>query len=358
MTHVSQRYLRLAMAFNDSCINESRNRDFPEAILEAYQELTGATRIHLAGLDPNGKVLFYHARGAPQMVELYRRYEQFDPLKPDITPVDRHGSYFRFTSNDFEESARENPFFDMLKSNVSQLVATRHPAQVIAVGTWAEEGRALSELASFHALVGATLVQSFISHARHFLPDFLHTVVEAISSAYGSRKVLLFDGDGSCHGRSKSAAGLCTACFDFLQQAVQNRKAGNGESADGNGSSAGRPSLVATPGGLRWRISPHTLLDMPFVLVESYDGLAGPALDSGCSVCRTTSTEFVITPRERAVAFLAASGETNREISQRLNISVETVKRHLYSIYQKLDVRNRVEMANAIRNKPSDIISV
>ena len=38
-------------------------------------------------------------------------------------------------------------------------------------------------------------------------------------------------------------------------------------------------------------------------------------------------------------------GRSNKEISDSLCISIETVKSHIKSIYQKLQVRNRVEAA-------------
>lgn len=52
-----------------------------------------------------------------------------------------------------------------------------------------------------------------------------------------------------------------------------------------------------------------------------------------------------LTSREREVAQLVASGYTNQEIGDRLRISLQTVKNHLQSIFRKLAVANRVELA-------------
>jgi DNA-binding NarL/FixJ family response regulator len=52
-----------------------------------------------------------------------------------------------------------------------------------------------------------------------------------------------------------------------------------------------------------------------------------------------------LTPAESAVIELVATGVTNREIAQRLFVSVATVKTHLIHIYAKLDVRSRAELA-------------
>jgi DNA-binding NarL/FixJ family response regulator len=52
-----------------------------------------------------------------------------------------------------------------------------------------------------------------------------------------------------------------------------------------------------------------------------------------------------LTSREIEVLELVVEGQTNREIGFNLNISEKTVEKHLHSVYQKLDVRSRVEAA-------------
>jgi DNA-binding NarL/FixJ family response regulator len=52
-----------------------------------------------------------------------------------------------------------------------------------------------------------------------------------------------------------------------------------------------------------------------------------------------------LSPREREVLTLIASGATNREIAERLYLSPHTVKEHASSLYRKLGVKNRAEAA-------------
>jgi DNA-binding NarL/FixJ family response regulator len=52
-----------------------------------------------------------------------------------------------------------------------------------------------------------------------------------------------------------------------------------------------------------------------------------------------------LTPTERLVAELAASGRTDREIAQELFMSVKTVGANLSRVYHKLGVRSRTELA-------------
>lgn len=59
-----------------------------------------------------------------------------------------------------------------------------------------------------------------------------------------------------------------------------------------------------------------------------------------------------LSPRERQVLELVASGRTNAEVAQALFISTVTVKAHLRHIYEKLGVRNRVEAAAVAATEP------
>ncbi|PON18577.1 hypothetical protein C2W62_07325 [Candidatus Entotheonella serta] len=51
-----------------------------------------------------------------------------------------------------------------------------------------------------------------------------------------------------------------------------------------------------------------------------------------------------LTPREREVVSLIALGSRNSEIAQHLDISIDTVKRHVSHIFEKLEVRKRREI--------------
>ncbi len=50
-----------------------------------------------------------------------------------------------------------------------------------------------------------------------------------------------------------------------------------------------------------------------------------------------------LTPRERQVLALLAEGLSTRQIANRLGLSARTVESHIGNIYQKLDVRTRVQ---------------
>jgi LuxR family maltose regulon positive regulatory protein len=78
-------------------------------------------------------------------------------------------------------------------------------------------------------------------------------------------------------------------------------------------------------------------------------GVAGPAQDplkqppkkSG-NASVSPDSALLLTIREGEVLSFMALGLSNKEIGEKLFLSTETVKKHLYNIYQKLNARNRM----------------
>ena len=66
---------------------------------------------------------------------------------------------------------------------------------------------------------------------------------------------------------------------------------------------------------------------------------------SNCTLCLRASTDPNLTPRECEVLKLVARGMTNKSIGAALRISEHTVRNHLCSIYQKLNLKNRLQVA-------------
>jgi two-component system, NarL family, nitrate/nitrite response regulator NarL len=52
-----------------------------------------------------------------------------------------------------------------------------------------------------------------------------------------------------------------------------------------------------------------------------------------------------LTQREREIAKMVAAGDSNKIIARKLNITDRTVKAHLTTVFQKLNVRDRLQLA-------------
>lgn len=77
--------------------------------------------------------------------------------------------------------------------------------------------------------------------------------------------------------------------------------------------------------------------------------LHAPATPSSSSSLLTQ-----LSPKEQDVAHLVARGCSNKEVASHMQITERTVKAHLSSIYQKLDVSDRLALALLIKEHHAD----
>ena len=60
---------------------------------------------------------------------------------------------------------------------------------------------------------------------------------------------------------------------------------------------------------------------------------------------------YNLTERESEIVNMLIQGKTNPSISEKLFLSIKTVKNHIYKIYQKTGVKSRIELAYLIKNR-------
>ncbi|MBV9319905.1 MAG: helix-turn-helix transcriptional regulator, partial [Mycobacterium sp.] len=80
--------------------------------------------------------------------------------------------------------------------------------------------------------------------------------------------------------------------------------------------------------------------------LASQGGIRTPAVDAAAQ-------PLPITEREREIAMLVASGLSNRQIADRLSISVRTVDGHLYRTFVKLGIERRDQLVNLLNQARS-----
>lgn len=107
--------------------------------------------------------------------------------------------------------------------------------------------------------------------------------------------------------------------------------------------SAAAVSLHDRDGSSRSRRLAAAASERALRLADRCDGATSPAL-------RNASRPLPITAREREISALVARGLSNREIAERLTVSVRTVEGHIYRACIKLDVADREALARLVWN--------
>jgi two-component system, NarL family, nitrate/nitrite response regulator NarL len=111
--------------------------------------------------------------------------------------------------------------------------------------------------------------------------------------------------------------------------------------------------LAGAEGYLHKNITPDELFDRLRGLTRGESAMAlttvGALLrrlsTSNCTLCLRATSNPNLTPRECEVLGLVARGMTNKRIAAVLRISDNTVRNHLCSVYQKLHLKNRLQVA-------------
>jgi DNA-binding NarL/FixJ family response regulator len=63
---------------------------------------------------------------------------------------------------------------------------------------------------------------------------------------------------------------------------------------------------------------------------------------------------FELSDREQQVITLVCDGLSNKDIAAKLGVTEGTVKAHLHSIFEQLDVQSRIELMIALKGREHD----
>jgi DNA-binding NarL/FixJ family response regulator len=86
----------------------------------------------------------------------------------------------------------------------------------------------------------------------------------------------------------------------------------------------------------------HRVMDGKLLIgTEIADDLAQAVRQAG----QQRDRPYGLTPREVEIVEAIAAGDSNREIAVKLNISLQTVKHHLTSVFDKTGTSTRLELA-------------
>jgi DNA-binding NarL/FixJ family response regulator len=71
---------------------------------------------------------------------------------------------------------------------------------------------------------------------------------------------------------------------------------------------------------------------------------------------KVSHNAHLLTRRERQILNHTATGATNTEIAEHLNVSMHTVKTHIYNLFKKINVSNRIQAVNWAKDNLEDIV--
>jgi len=91
------------------------------------------------------------------------------------------------------------------------------------------------------------------------------------------------------------------------------------------------------------RFAVQTLIDAVRAVAEGQVWMP-PNLQATMASALREPVRDPLTPREREIVELVAHGLRNAEVAKRLTITEDTVKSHLNNVFQKLNVRDRVQL--------------
>ncbi|MDA3938246.1 MAG: LuxR C-terminal-related transcriptional regulator [Spirochaetia bacterium] len=121
------------------------------------------------------------------------------------------------------------------------------------------------------------------------------------------------------------------------------------------------PPAIIFQSGILARFITQQYLDIPFpyifycllfnilCIVNTFRYLFIPAAGNVQKIPEGFLSDYNITKREEEIIDLLLSGYNNKQIASKLFISNLTVKNHIYSIYQKTNVHNRMQLVNSIK---------
>jgi DNA-binding CsgD family transcriptional regulator len=205
----------------------------------------------------------------------------------------------------------------VLEGKTIYITGSRHLDSKALACFIAKETGALCEAVSFDEV--DALSRQVQPEARLFLFDALDRRIQAV----------IVDGQPGSNGNGSLLAGLFPRLF-------QENSNGGGPVKSMNGRSCG---FI-----YRCDSSEQFLLALRDLFLHQRCMPEGPpALFVRRGNGNAHEEGHPLSPREFHILFMMAGGLTNKDIAARLNISSHTVRTHLYNMFRKIDVGNRVQ---------------
>jgi DNA-binding NarL/FixJ family response regulator len=176
----------------------------------------------------------------------------------------------------------------------------------------------------------------------HWLQAFPHAhVVNGLKAAdsYSLVWLLLGDANSFAHIKALTEAGVKVVAMTAIEQTSEARKALEA-------GASGYVHYLAVPSVLE-QIAQSVAVGGVWLGAELMRQLIVGVQRLSSVVALPAANLNLLTSRERAVTELVAAGKTNKEVARELDITERTVKAHLGASFEKLGVRDRLQLALA-----------
>jgi DNA-binding CsgD family transcriptional regulator len=109
--------------------------------------------------------------------------------------------------------------------------------------------------------------------------------------------------------------------------------------------------VVIPPFWRTWWFKGLILLLMAGILYALYRARMKSPMEKHCKKTQMEHffSKYNISKREREITLLILQGESKKTIEDKLYISSHTVKNHIYNIYRKLGIRNRLQLLHLVQ---------
>lgn len=149
--------------------------------------------------------------------------------------------------------------------------------------------------------------------------------------------LLLGDEDSFAHIKALTEAGTKVVAMTAIEQTSEARKALEA-------GASGYVHYLAVPSVLE-QIAQSVAVGGVWLGAELMRQLIVGVQRLSSVVVLPAANLNLLTSRERAVVELVAAGKTNKEVARELDITERTVKAHLGASFEKLGVRDRLQLA-------------
>ncbi|HOO70775.1 MAG TPA: helix-turn-helix transcriptional regulator [Spirochaetota bacterium] len=315
--------------FISSISSDLEDEEYPRRILHEYYNFFHLKRAHLAGLDQNLNTHFYERIGFQKFEELYLTYEDYDTFKPGYMPVPLQAVPVHVDSKEMTQLNDINQLYQSFEGEFTCIIGSIHPTLYGIIGLSDSEDYSAEELRQ-HQIISPMIVNSYYQHTK---------IIQ-------SRDMTRFLGDEFFSNRLCAVVDeQCSVLYSHREFMTELRLRGLEWNTLVNMVRLfKRPHLINIH-GLKERVTLPLESSSSAVTLEPV--VSGGTLFLVIEIHDRGNLPS-ITPREREIYLLIRQGCANRNIAHALNISSETVKRHLSNLFLKAGVKNRTELSHLV----------